>query len=227
MDWYNKFLWQKSMAWVNKDKKLAYRNIGKNASSSIKRALEPVGFRRSQEYSDSNGYFSFTVIREPIDRFVSGFLTVISNETSRKQSGGEYHNFLFQYSEIEPLLKGFIRQIEIFGFFDDHILPQKYTISDVNGMLHKIDAFILFERLQKDFVMLKNMIVENIELQHVNKIDEYRYFPLKRDSSLSSIKEKIKDLICKDKTPYSLFDKLKRLYIEDFMLYEYVEGMNR
>lgn len=57
--------------WVNSQYRIVYLNIPKNASSTLKAELGPRGFQQAGfQYDDS--WRTFTVIREPRDRLISG-----------------------------------------------------------------------------------------------------------------------------------------------------------
>jgi len=214
--WHNHWLWQKSMAWVHPDKKIAYYNIGKCASSSMKQSLEAVGFKRSDKFTQMMDFKTFTIIREPISRFVSGMFSVLANQNSRRKSG-DYHPQFFGHQNIYEVVPIFIEEIEKNGFFDDHILPQIYTISDVTGRLYRLDMIVLFENLNRDLQKIRDFIGEDITIKHINGIDEYRMFLYcVIAKSIKQLKYDVTGYIMSDS---GLMKRIERLYTRDIFLY--------
>lgn len=97
--------------YYNSDKeKLSYVLIPKCGSTSIQRALES----SESNKTDKPKYPSFTVIRNPVNRFFSGHKELIKRE-------------LFKGTPQQLLDK-----IEQDGFFDPHIKPQTHFIGKID-----------------------------------------------------------------------------------------------
>lgn len=121
---------------VNHEKKVAFKNIPRNASTSIRMAMNG----QYELFADiPDDYYTFTVLRNPLDRFASAVLRIFEPNYARN-SLAQYgiSNFSYDKDNLD-LLMAIIHQ---HGFFDDHLLPQS---GFVEGF--RIDEVFRFENL--------------------------------------------------------------------------------
>lgn len=100
--------------WANADYKLAFLNIPKNASTAIKKFLEPYGFRRTPQLG-GDGWQVFTVLREPFGRYVSG----LAEYALRKG----YDPIMVAKKSADLMARG------LWTPFDEHTVPQHAFIT--------------------------------------------------------------------------------------------------
>lgn len=155
--------------WINHDKKLAFLGIPKNASSSIRTAIGV----ETKRYTDRDiftfgksldGLTVFTVIREPLDRFISGYLEILkrADKDGHKTKKRKFydvkdnkHRFIAFVNELYDEMKDSEGRM-----FDNHIEKQTYYIpTPVRGLVKMYMDFEL-KKLSKDL---------QLEIPHQNK----------------------------------------------------------
>lgn len=128
--------------------RICYVNVPKSASTTVKVALLRLGFTTSSFLShDYSDYFTFTVIREPVARFWSGFVEFWERERGdwRYDSNGErirYWNI--RSPEFLDLAK------RPFDVFDEHLEVQCRFLDGL-----KFDQVCRCESLDSDIATLK------------------------------------------------------------------------
>lgn len=113
--------------YLSPDKSLSYLNIPKNASTSIKKALESAGWYKTIEPSDAP---MFVVVRNPVDRYVSALA-----EWHRQNHTGSFSNWFNNVNHIIVPDEHAVPQI-------DYVLPFIARVEHIIKMerLHEIEA---------------------------------------------------------------------------------------
>lgn len=132
--------------------------ISKNGSTSFRETCDVSGLkyevRNFLEESDFlNDKIVAVILREPIDRFVSGYFEInVRAHDSPKTLEKE-----FWYIEKEPdRFNKFINEVGE-DFFDTHIEPQMYYITDNDNNIIKIDKWILLNDMSSELQKILNV----------------------------------------------------------------------
>lgn len=182
----------------------SFLNIPKNASSTLRQLFE-FGNNRTKMAGPADETFhrriTFTVIRNPIDRFISGYSEVLK---CRNDGPCDYTRSLPFYNMKDPDLKiqrfkTFLSNVED-NLYDEHIKPQVYYLGDV-----KVDYYLSLENLEND---VNAMLVEN-GFEPLN-------FERRWNTGLKD-KQIYKDFIMSNE---NILSKIKMMYKDDFELYE-------
>lgn len=182
----------------------SFLNIPKNASSTLRRLFDFGNNRVKMQDKDDKIFHSritFTVIRNPIDRFISGYSEVLK---CRHDGPHEYTKSLPFFKIKDPNLK--LKRFETFidnicdNLYDEHIKPQKFYLNDI-----KVQYYILFDNLE---IEVNDMLREN-NFQTLN-------FEKRWNTGFEN-KDIYKDLIFSND---HILNKIKELYKKDFELYE-------
>ena len=171
----------------------------KNASTSIRTSLNLTHhYWQHQENKPKNTGIILKVLREPMDRLVSGYLEVCvrANIDAPNTKTKKFYHMI----EGKDRFVEFINEIER-EFFDPHILPQWVYMGDINGIDLKIDYFLDFDNLNND---LNNVLGINVTLNHSNVKPSHQ-------------KQRILKYIEND---IELQKRILKLYYEDFKLYD-------
>ena len=209
--------------WVRIKNGFVWMPIPKNASTSIRQIL---GFRNTvkSDTIDLTKTKNFTIIREPIDRFVAGFIEgfykrdandfrykAVLDMSIKKEA--EMSNRLDELKSKnltdEDNLVNYLNLISEYGFFEGHIMPQtkfiEYCIGDTPHELQdfintKLNIFKI-ENLSKfyEFMGVNNMAVKNPTKGH-----------------LSSMKNKLLNFVYGND---GVLGEIKKIYVEDLKLY--------
>lgn len=136
------------LSWFYDEHKIIYLGVPKTASTSIRTYLKNTNncLNLNQIPEDKIDYKVFTIIREPIQRFVAGVL-----ETFRRPDSPNNLYSLRIVNNIGDMINQYITILENDGFTDPHIAPQVHFITDKNGTMFKIDTILLFENLKSEF----------------------------------------------------------------------------
>ncbi len=185
----------------NQPKGLTYTNgnislliIPKNASTTLRNSLKlNKSYNRLTEPNDTK---LFCVIREPISRLISGYLEILNR--AKIDSPLTLDKKFFNMVDGKDKFDEFIRELGD-GFFDAHVEPQTYYLTDENGDDIPMDYVLNFEHLGSDIKK-----INDINLSHLNR-------------KPNNEKKTILDYIENDK---SLMLRIRELYKEDFILYE-------
>ena len=184
--------------WVNHELKKAFLCIPKISSSGIRDQFK---FTERLKYDDlPKDYEIFTVIRRPIQRFISAYIEVIQD--CKQFPGGRFkHNLNLNKEKIEYLdklindkklsdidkLEKYINLIKNeWGFFEPHCIPQIIYLTNKNNEIHKNLKIFRLENINKLETYLnksinKSNICENNDLKHklLNYIDNNQDFKKK------------------------------------------------
>lgn len=179
------------MCIIHCDKKLAFINIPKNASTSIRLKLFSLGFKWGNiKNINPNEYFIFTIIREPIDRFVSQYLETVKRATGDcKIYGASLKPFYKIANPIEKFKQFITEEIQNGNLFEIHIQRQVWFLTDEK--FFKVDKYIKIENLQQELQQISKQFDIPLNINHCNKKSPAQKAVLKKlllaDSNLSNI----------------------------------------
>ena len=193
---------------INHEKKLIFVHIPKNAGTSIIKAMgaENIFFDKTlEEYKEHyreywDKYKKFTVVRDPIDRFISAYKFARMRESSWFSATGEEglekhtHHEICNKFDINEYVKFIYDKRE----YNRWIIPQTVFISNIENEI-EIDYIIRYENLSEG---LKKIGIDNIQKLNSSKID---------DTSLISLTKKSKNM-------------LHRIYYSDYQNFSYNKG---
>ena len=187
----------KGMCWYNDD--LCFIGVPKNASSSFRQSFK-VGGNLDNYLNPKNKKIKdlklVTVIREPLDRVISGYL-----ETIKRREKNTINKKFFKMDESKERFIEFLNELEI-GFFDCHIEKQYFYMTDNNNNLLPFDLIIDFDEFNDSVKKLnKNPITTNV--------------------SPTGRKKMVKGYL--DDT---LISRINNIYKEDFKLYKKFKNGN-
>lgn len=174
---------------INHEKNLIFIHIPKNAGSSIIKAMgiENILIDKTieeykeyyQDYWDK--YVKFTVIRDPIDRFISAYKFARMKESGWFSATGEEglekhkHYDICNSMDINQYTEYLYKNP---GEFNRWILPQTFIIENKNRQI-EIDYFVRYENLLED---LKKIGIDSIEKLNSSKIEDDTVIHLTRRS---------------------------------------------
>ena len=178
------------------ERRLIFIHIPKNAGTSIIKAmgydifesLENVYMDKTiEEYKEHYGeywdkYKKFTVIRDPIDRFISAYKFARMKESGWFSSTGEEgekhdHYDLCNSMNINEYTSYIYKNPKEFNRW---IIPQTFIISNNNKEM-EIDYYVRYENLLED---LKKIGIENIQKLNSSKIEDNKIIQLTKKSKM-------------------------------------------
>lgn len=172
------------------ERKLIFIHIPKNAGTSIIKAMGVENLymdKTIEEYKEHydeywDKYKKFTVIRDPVDRFISAYKFARMKESGWFSATGE--EGLEKHAHYELCNKMDINQYTSHIFknkeFNRWIIPQTFLISNKNNEI-EIDYFVRFENLQED---LKKIGIESIQKLNSSKIDDDKVIQIIKKSKM-------------------------------------------
>ena len=174
---------------INHEKKLIFIHIPKNAGTSIIKALGVENLcmdktieQYKEHYGDYwNEYKKFTVVREPIDRFISAYKFARMDESGWFSATGEeglekhHHYELCNEMNINEYISYLYKNPEKFNRW---ISPQTFIISNKNGE-KEIDYYVRYENLLED---LQKIGIDKIEKLNSSKIKDEKTIELTKKS---------------------------------------------
>jgi len=174
---------------INHEKKLIFIHIPKNAGTSIIKAMGVENMlmdKTIEEYKENykeywNTYMKFTVVRDPIDRFISAYKFARMKESGWFSSTGE--EGLEKHEHYELCNSMDINEYTSYIYknpyeFNRWIIPQTFHISNKNNKI-EIDYFVKYENLLED---LKKIGIEKIQKLNPSKIDDESLVQLTKKS---------------------------------------------
>ena len=174
---------------INHEKKLIFIHIPKNAGTSIIKAMGVENLymdKTIKEYKEHYGdywneYKKFTVVREPIDRFISAYKFARMDESGWFSATGEeglekhHHYELCNEMNINEYISYLYKNPEKFNRW---ISPQTFIVSNENGE-REIDYYVRYENLLED---LQKIGIDKIEKLNSSKIKDEKTIELTKKS---------------------------------------------
>jgi hypothetical protein len=174
---------------INHEKKLIFIHIPKNAGTSIIKVMGIENMymdKTIKEYKEHYGdywneYKKFTVVREPIDRFISAYKFARMDESGWFSATGEeglekhHHYELCNEMNINEYISYLYKNPEKFNRW---ISPQTFIISNENGE-REIDYYVRYENLLED---LQKIGIDKIEKLNSSKIKDEKTIELTKKS---------------------------------------------
>lgn len=199
---------------INHEKKLIFIHIPKNAGTSIIKAMgiENIFFDKTiEEYKEHyeeywKVYKKFTVIRDPIDRFISAYKFARMKESGWFSATGEEglekheHYELCNSMDINEYTSYIYKNPEKFNRW---IIPQTFIISNKNNEV-EIDYFVRYENLLED---LKKIGIEKIEKLNFSKIDNENLVQVTKKS-----KKMLYEIYEVDYRNFSYHNNMKKIF---------------
>lgn len=199
---------------VDDDKKFALIHIYKNASISMRNALNMRG--KYYEWDDIKNLPVKTVcvIRNPLERVVSSYQYLLRLEDNGFINKHPVHItketefFKKQDNPIESF-NLFLEYIDNDNFYDAVTLPQVQFLIDRGLTIEDIDEVLIQEKLENDFKKFKNKYELNTTLNIDNRGNsDITKTLLKHIEDNEKVKEKIKRIY---KDDFELYDKLNTI----------------
>ena len=175
-------------------RKLIFINIPKNAGTSIVKAMGVENMymdRTIDEYKEHydeywDKYKKFTVVRDPIDRFISAYKFARMKESGWFSVTGEeglekhHHYDLCNEMDINEYTSYIFKNQEKLNRWN---VPQTFLISNDQKNIppDKIDYFVRFENLQED---LSKIGIKRIEKLNSSEIDDDKVIQLTKKSKM-------------------------------------------
>ena len=211
------FYHDKGFIYISHEYKLIFIPIPKNGSTSI-RKLEQFNFKQDSIFKyinqiDNGKYHVFTILRDPITRFLSGYIEANLrgyNNTHKKYVWIKNQKLRF-YTFIEEL------ENEIFV---PHLFQQSYLLTDFDGNYFKINKYINFENYEDEILHYFKTLGYNIKL-----LREKRYRSSSGKVTIGKILMGFKKIInsfFQGKNSPKLYDSRRLLYQYSLFLINYL-----
>ena len=245
---------EKGLCCVSSKDRLIFIGVSSNASTSIRNALNILNYNNNYlSLMDNNTcgikYTTFTIIREPIQRLISGYIKVCVRAT--QDSPHILKKKFYWERDQKKRFYLFVDELER-HIFDCHIEKQIFYLTDHNSNMLNIDYFLKMEHLKDDFSGMCRQLGLDYRLEHLNKgiesskitaTEKSITYYMKNAITIRSLKspyalillkiiKKIKLLLNSRPIPNkneilqlikddpTLLQRIKNLYKEDFILYE-------
>lgn len=177
---------------INHEKKLIFIHIPKNAGTSIIKAMGVENLymdKTIEEYKEHyqdywHIYTKFTVVRDPIDRFISAYKFARMEESGWFSVTGEdglekhKHYDLCNSMDINEYIFYLYGNQKNFDRFNRWIIPQTFILENKNRKI-EIDYFVRYENLSED---LKKIGIDKIEKLNSSKINNNKLIELTKKS---------------------------------------------
>ena len=123
--------------------------IPKNASTSFRKYFEwsfhgsVKNFIKDPEILLDNHVFA--IIRDPVDRFCSGYIEIVDRGKENPSLSS------YKFSKITDKKEKFIQFVDDVQqcYFDSHIVPQSFFLSDEKGCTIKLDELLTIRQTTK------------------------------------------------------------------------------
>jgi hypothetical protein len=174
---------------INHEKKLIFIHIPKNAGTSIIKAMGVENLymdKTIEEYKEHyqeywNEYTKFTVVRDPIDRFISAYKFARMKESGWFSATGEEglgkHHHYELCNELD--INGYVKYVyDNKKEYTRWIIPQTFIILNQHNKI-EIDYYVRYENLLED---LNKIGIDSIEKLNSSKIENDKVIQLTRKS---------------------------------------------
>ena len=173
------------------ERKLIFIHIPKNAGTSIIKAMGVENIymdKKIEEYKEHYGeywdkYKKFTVVRDPIDRFISAYKFARMKESGWFSATGEEglkkhtHYELCNKMDINEYTSHLYKNPEEFNRWN---IPQTFIIKNENNEI-EVDYYVRFENLHED---LSKIGIESIQKLNSSKIEDDKVIQLSKKSKM-------------------------------------------
>lgn len=192
---------KKGKCFLHEEKGKIFIDIPKNASTSIKKMLE---FTRAPEHMKDLSWLGvnqdkhevFCVLREPIERLVSGYLEMLNRIALRDLKYYDIKDMPFykianERKRFHSFIDYAYEQFKEGKYLDDHIIPQSYFLEGF-----KIDVYLDFNKLYDvcpEYLGVEKVAHENMKgvaktTQHMNYLMESDYLDKVKEMYSNDIK---------------------------------------
>ena len=199
---------------INHEKKLIFIHIPKNAGTSIIKAIGVENLymdKTIEEYKDHykkywNTYTKFTVVRDPMDRFISAYKFARMKESGWFSATGEeglekhYQYEICNSMNINEYISHLHKNPKEFNRWT---IPQTFILENENKEI-QIDYFVRYENLLDD---LKKIGIDKIEKLNSSKVDDDKVIQLTKKS-----KQKIYEIYDIDYQKFNYKKDIKELF---------------
>jgi len=186
-------------SWFSDECNIIYLGIPKTASTSMRQLFKiDRNFMNLKNIPEGKeGYRTFTIIRNPLNRFVSGVVEAFKrSETPRKIMAIE------KIGDEKKMLEAFVTILEE-EFIETHTAPQIAFFYNENGEKFSFNDVLIFENLKEDFEnMCKNFGISK-ELMHRHRGEAVK-------------QNRLRQIINDDPI---LLNRVNELYKDDWVLY--------
>ena len=193
----------RGIVWINEHKKLAFLGIPKVASSVIREKFKCLKLSTMDKLPKH--YKVFTLIRDPIKRFISAYIEVVQD--CKDYPGGRFkHNLNITHDKIkflENLMNNklidkfqkfdiYINKIENeWYFFEPHCIPQVIYLTDENNNYYNN---LLIFKLETEINQLEKILNSKIEKGNICENQSLRNDLLDYINKNENIKQRIEKL---------------------------------
>jgi hypothetical protein len=199
---------------INHEKKLIFIHIPKNAGTSIIKAMGVENLymdKTIEEYKEHyedywNSYTKFTVVRDPMDRFISAYKFARMKESGWFSATGEeglekhYQYEICNSMNINEYISHLHKNPKEFNRWT---IPQTFILENENKEI-QIDYFVRYENLLDD---LKKIGIDKIEKLNSSKVDDDKVIQLTKKS-----KQKIYEIYDIDYQKFNYKKDIKELF---------------
>lgn len=170
----NRFFVQKNFL----NNKYVFIHIPKTGGISVCKALniEPHGHKTYKEYEyilNSDQYFFFTFIREPVDRFLSAYNFLIQGGRNKKDTRNKN-----KFDIRKNNFREFLNNLDKLNNLPIHFISQSYFLLNKKNKI-EIDFIGDYKNLKNEFEYLCNLLkinanvlkTENKSVKYITKLD--------------------------------------------------------
>jgi hypothetical protein len=200
MKYSQSVLTHNGFSWYSDEYKIIYLGIPKTASTSMRLTfkIDKNGTNLNAPLKEKEDYKVFTVIREPLGRFISG----VFESFNRYETPPELKSLSTVKDKVE-MLNSYLDILEDKGFIETHTTPQSFFLHSQEDVPFKIDRILIFENVVEEF----NSMCQEYGIE---KALEHRQIGNKQRNN--TVLDEIK-------TNSELMDRIKSVYKRDFEIY--------
>jgi hypothetical protein len=186
---YREDLHARGTCMVHRDIRATFLSIPKNALTSIRSST---GMDFSPTFVPND--LVYTVLRNPLDRFVSGYIEIFKPLRDSDWSPSLRY---IKGLDLKDQLDSVIMELYKGNYFDPHIIPQSFFLSDKNNKPYPVNIF----------------------LDHANLNAQYKtLFGI--DLPYKQVNDSVNTINIKNKLTHDQHQLLAEIYSEDVKLYD-------